>query len=62
MVTISRTMLMYYDLRCAEETLFNDIWPMVMDYNVWVYNMFPGMQSGLSTIVIWSRSRFELVS
>ena len=39
-----------------------DLWPMAMDYAVWVYNRTPGMQSGLSAIEIWSRSRFELVS
>ena len=35
---------------------------MVMDYSVWVYNQTPDMQSGLSAIEIWSRSRFEPVS
>ena len=39
-----------------------DIWPMVMYYAVWVYNRTPDMQSGLSAIEIWSRSRFEPVS
>ena len=33
-----------------------------MDYAVWVYNQIPDMQSGLSDIEIWSRSRFEPVS
>ena len=33
-----------------------------MDYAVWVYNRTPDMQSGLSAIEIWSRSRFEPVS
>ena len=35
---------------------------MAMDYDVWVYNRIPGMQSGLSAIEIWSMSKFEPVS
>ena len=49
-VTMARTMLMHAALRCPEDTLSNDIWPMEMDYAVWVYNRTPDMQSGLSTI------------
>ena len=33
-----------------------------MYYSVWVYNLIPGMQSGLSAIEILSRSSFEPVS
>ena len=61
-VTIERTMLMHAALRCTEDTLSNDIWPMAMYYAVWVYNQIPDMQSRLSAIEIWSRSRFEPVS
>ena len=60
--TMSRTMLMHAELRCPEYTLCTDLWPMAMDYAVWVYNWIPDMQSGLSAIEIWSRSRFEPVS
>ena len=60
--TMESTMLMHAALRCPEDTLSNDIWPMAMDYAVWVYNRTPDMQSGLSAIEIWSRSRFEPVS
>ena len=42
-VTISRTMLMHTALRCPEDTLSTDIWPMEMDYVVWVYNWIPHM-------------------
>ena len=35
---------------------------MAMNYDVWVYNRTPDMQSGLSAIEILSRSRFESVS
>ena len=60
--TMARTMLMHAALRCSEDTLSTDLWPMSMDYAVWVYNMTPDMQSGLSAIEIWSSSRFEPVS
>ena len=53
-VTMARTMLIHADLRCPEDTLSTDIWPMAMDYAVWVYNKTPDMQSGLSAIEIWS--------
>ena len=32
-----------------------------MYYDTWVYNLTPDMQSGLSAIEIWSRSRFDPV-
>ena len=37
-VTMARTMLMHAALRCPEDTFPTDIWPMAMDYAVWVYN------------------------
>ena len=55
-------MLIHAALRCPEDTLSTDLWPMAMDYAVRVYNRTPDMQSGLSAIEIWSRSRFEPVS
>ena len=61
-VTMARAMLIHAALRCPEYTLSTDIWPMEMYYAVLVYNRNPGMQSGLSAIEIWSRSRFEPVS
>ena len=61
-VTIERTMLIHALFRCPEDTLSTDLWPMAMYYAVWVYNRTPDMQSGLSAIEIWSRSRSEPVS
>ena len=61
-VTMARTMFMHDALICPEDTFFTDLWTMEIDYSVWVYNHIPDMQSGLSAIEIWSRSRFELVS
>ena len=60
-VTMARTMLMNAVLICLEDTLSTDLWPMAMDYAVWIYNHIPDMQFGLSAIEIWSRSRFESV-
>ena len=59
---MARTMLMHDVLRCPEETLSTDNWPMEIDYAIWFYNRIPDMQSVLSAIEIWSRSRFEVVS
>ena len=61
-VTMERTKLMHAAFRCPEGKLSTYIWPMAMDYAVWIYKRIPDMQSGLSAIEIWSRSRFEPVS
>ena len=61
-VTMARTVLMHDALRCTEDAFSTDLWPMDMDYAVWAYNRTPDMQSGLSAIEKWSRSRFEPVS
>ena len=53
---------MHVALRCPEDTFLTDIWPMKMNYAVWVYNCIPDMQSGLSIIEIWSSSNFDTVS
>ena len=45
-VTMASTMFMHATIRCPEDTLSTDLWPMVMDYDVWVYNWTPDMQSG----------------
>ena len=60
-VTMARIMLMHAAIICPEETLSTDLWPMSMDYDVWVYNRIPDMQYGLFPIEILSRSRFEPV-
>ena len=54
-VTMTRTTLMHAALRCPEYTLYTDIWPMAMYYDVWVYSWTPDMKSGLYAIEIWSR-------
>ena len=60
--TMLSTTLIHAVLRFPDDTFSNDIWPMAMDYDVWVYNRILYMKSGLSAIGIWSRSRFEPVS
>ena len=44
-VTMVRTMLVHAALRFPEDTFSTDIWPMAMDYNMWVYNQTPDVQS-----------------
>ena len=36
--TMARTMLMHAVLKCPEEKFSTDLWPMKMNYDVWVYN------------------------
>ena len=42
-VTMARTMLMHAAPRCPEDTLYTDLWPTTMDYNILVYNRTPDM-------------------
>ena len=37
-ITMERTMLVYAVLRCPEEILYTDLWPIELDYFVLVYN------------------------
>ena len=60
--TMKSTMLIHTTLICPEETFSTDLWPMKMNYDVWVYNWIPYVQYGLSAIKICSRSRFEPLS
>ena len=63
-VTMESTMLIHATIRCTEGTLYTDIWPTAMDYDVWIYKHIPNVQSILSAVDKWSRSRsrFVLVS
>ena len=56
---MASTMLMHAALRFPEDIFFTDLWPMAMNYSVWVYNQITDIQYELSTIEIWSRSMFE---
>ena len=54
-------MLMHNVIRSHEDTLSTDIRTMEMDYDVWIYNRMPDIQSGLLSIEIYSSSRLDLV-
>ena len=60
-VTTTRTVLTNVVLVCPKDTFTNDIFPMMMDYAVWIYNRIPDIQSGLYSIDICSISRFDTV-
>ena len=49
-VTMARMMLIRSDLRFPDNTLYTNLWPMVMYYVVCIYNQIPDMQSVLSDI------------
>ena len=49
-VTMARTILMHAALIFPEDTLSTDLWPMAMDYAVWVYNWIPNIHTRLSAI------------
>ena len=61
-VNMSRTTLIHAALICTMDILFNYLWPMAMEYAVWVYNHMLACQFGLYAIKISSRSRFKPVS
>ena len=50
LVNMARIMFMDAALRFPEDTLYTYLWPLEMDYAVWVYNRIPDMQSRLSAI------------
>ena len=53
---------MHTVLRFTEYTFSTAIFPMDMQCDAWSYNWLPDIQYGISTIEIWSRSIFEIVS
>ena len=50
MVTISNIVLKHVSLICFEEIFYTDLCPMEIYYDVWVYNLIPEIQYGLSAI------------
>ena len=54
-VSMARKMLLHAAMR--NPSIQADHWPMAMDYAVWLYNHIPRMDSGLSPLELWSRSR-----
>ena len=44
-VTMTRNMLMQAALICTADIFSTDIWPIEMNYSVWVHNRIPDMKS-----------------
>lgn len=55
-VGIARTMLLHAALRHGSGVINQNLWPQAMDHAVWLYNMIPQSQSGMSPIELWTRS------
>lgn len=60
-VTMARTMMLHAALRHGD-AIKQELWPQAMDYAVWLYNHIPRMDTGLSPIEMWSRSRYMSAS
>ena len=61
-VSMARTMMLHAAMRWPEEELTPDLWPMAMDYAVYIYNRLPKSDSGYSPIELWSRTSFDFHS
>ena len=59
-VSMARKMLLHAAMR--NPGIDPGHWPMAMDYAIWLYNHIPRMDSGLSPLELWSRSRELQVS
>ena len=62
LVTMTRTMFMNSVLRCPKKTFSTDLWTIIMEYYVCVYNIIPDIKSGIPDIEILSISRSDTVS
>ena len=59
---MAMTMLIHSLLRFPDEIFLTDIFPMVMDYAIWIYNRIPHFQSVISDIEIFPSSMFDTVA
>ena len=50
---MARTMLIHADLHSPDETRSMDLWPVVMDYAVWLYNRILRQENGIAPIEIY---------
>ena len=57
---MARTMMLHAALRTPERELSPDLWPMAMDYAVFVYNWIPNASTGHSPIELWTQTSFDL--
>lgn len=56
-VTMARTMMLHSAMRHGQ-SIKPEHWPQAMDYAVWIYNRIPRMDTGISPLEMWSRSRY----
>ena len=62
MVTAEITTLMQDMIIYDKELFYTDIWPIEIDYDVWIYNCIPDMQYCIYYIEVWLILRFDTVS
>ena len=56
---MARTMMLHAAMHLPEGAITADLWPMAMDYAVWLYNHIPQQDSGFSPLELWSCSKFQ---
>ena len=59
---MARTMMLHAALRWPKEQLTPDLWPMAMDYAVYIYNRLPKSETGYSPLELWTRTSFDFHS
>ena len=57
-VRMARTMMLHAAIHSPEDVDVSDLWPMAMDYAVWLYNRIPQQDTGYAPIELWTRSTF----
>ena len=53
-------MMLHAALRSPPDTITADLWPMAMDFAVWIWNRIPRRDTGLSPLELWTRSVSEI--
>jgi hypothetical protein len=53
--SMARTMMLHAALRSPEGFITADLWPMAMDYAIWLYNWVPSATTGLSPLDLFTR-------
>ena len=53
-VNMARTMMLHAALQTPEKEINPDLWPMAMDYAVFIYNRIPNQSTGYSPIKLWT--------
>ena len=56
---MSQKIMIHVVMRIYEGFITNDIWPMDMDYTLWIYNRTSKESIGLSSYEIWTRSVYK---